>query len=224
MPVIDLGPVVGPQGPQGATGATGAQGIQGLPGPSQVTATTSTNLTGVLYGNGNNVGVATVDSTPTENSTNLISSGGVAAAGANKLSLSQTAYVETGTTASRAYSAGQYLTINGVLYRVTTAIASGATLTPGTNCVAVTVGGELFGLWGRSWYPNGESLLNVPMGIYRTSPNNLPSEGLPINQYGALIIGGVGYPFIIYINTSGGVLIWGDNNKKWYQITTAVIN
>lgn len=221
MPVIDLGPVIGPQGLQGETGATGEQGIQGTPGPNQISSATSTLLNGILQGSGGSVSVKPVDSAPVANSTNLISSGAVAA---NVLGLSQTAYVETGTTASRAYSAGQYLTINGVLYRVTTAISSGATLTPGTNCVAVTVGGELFGLWGRSWYPNGESLLNVPMGIYRTSPNNLPSEGLPINQYGALIIGGVGYPFIIYINTSGGVLVWGDNNKKWYQITTAVIN
>lgn len=77
MPVIDLGPVVGPQGPQGATGATGAQGIQGLPGPSQVTATTSTNLTGVLYGNGTSVMVRPVDSAPTTDSANLVSSGGV---------------------------------------------------------------------------------------------------------------------------------------------------
>lgn len=80
MPVIDLGSVVGPQGPQGATGATGAQGLQGNPGPNQVTNQTSTNLIGVLQGASSKVSVKPVDSTPTANSTNLVSSGGVKAA------------------------------------------------------------------------------------------------------------------------------------------------
>ena len=76
MPVIDLGSVVGPQGPQGATGATGAQGIQGNPGPNQVTDQTSTNLNGVLFGNQSRVTVKPIDSDPTADSTNLVSSGG----------------------------------------------------------------------------------------------------------------------------------------------------
>lgn len=76
MPVIDLGSVVGPQGPQGTDGATGAQGIQGNPGPNQVTDQTSTNLNGVLFGNQSRVTVKPVDSDPTANSTNLVSSGG----------------------------------------------------------------------------------------------------------------------------------------------------
>lgn len=76
MPVIDLGSVVGPQGPQGAAGATGAQGIQGNPGPNQVTDQTSTNLNGVLFGSQSKVTVKPVDSDPTADSTNLVSSGG----------------------------------------------------------------------------------------------------------------------------------------------------
>lgn len=80
MPVIDLGSVVGPQGPQGAAGATGAQGIQGNPGPNQVTNQTSTNLNGVLFGNQSKVTVKPVDATPTADSGNLVSSGGVKAA------------------------------------------------------------------------------------------------------------------------------------------------
>jgi hypothetical protein len=54
-------------------------------------------------------------------------------------------------TASKAYKVGEYLTYNGYLYRVTTAIASGGTITPapgttptpGTNCVQTTVGDEV---------------------------------------------------------------------------------
>ena len=46
----------GPQGPKGDTGETGPQGD---PGPNTVSATTSTNLTGLLKGNGSTVSTAT---------------------------------------------------------------------------------------------------------------------------------------------------------------------
>lgn len=55
----------------------------------------------------------------------------------------QTAYVENGTTASRAYAVGEYFCKVGLLYRVTTPIASGGTITPGTNCVQTTVMEEI---------------------------------------------------------------------------------
>ena len=74
MPTIDLGSVVGPQGEQGNTGP---QGEQGIAGPSLISASTQTTLTGVLAGDGSTVGVRAVDATPTNNSTNLVSSGGV---------------------------------------------------------------------------------------------------------------------------------------------------
>ena len=53
------------------------------------------------------------------------------------------AYLEGGTTASRAYTAGQYVIVGDVLYKVASSIASGATFTPGTNIVQTTVGTEL---------------------------------------------------------------------------------
>lgn len=53
----------------------------------------------------------------------------------------QLAYVETGTTASRAYAVGEYFCWNGLLYRAKTAISSGGTFTPNTNCEQVTEGG-----------------------------------------------------------------------------------
>jgi hypothetical protein len=46
-------------------------------------------------------------------------------------------------TASKAYKVGEFLTYNGYLYRVTTAIASGGTITIGTNVVQTTVGDEV---------------------------------------------------------------------------------
>lgn len=56
------------------------------------------------------------------------------------------AFIEEGTTASRAYSVGQYVNIKGQLYKVTASIASGATFTVGTNVVSTTVGTELTAL------------------------------------------------------------------------------
>lgn len=53
----------------------------------------------------------------------------------------QLAYIESGTTASRAYSVGEYFCWNGLLYRAKTAISNGGTFTPGTNCEQVTDGG-----------------------------------------------------------------------------------
>lgn len=51
-----------------------------------------------------------------------------------KANQSQLAYAETGTTASRNYTAGQYISLNGLLYTADTAIASGATFyTSGGN-------------------------------------------------------------------------------------------
>ena len=49
------------------------------------------------------------------------------------------ATVESGTTASRAYSVGELVYVSGTLYRVKTAIASGATFTVGTNVELSTV-------------------------------------------------------------------------------------
>lgn len=53
------------------------------------------------------------------------------------------ATIEESSTASRAYKVGEYLILNNILYRVTTAIASGGTITPGTNCTQTTVGDEI---------------------------------------------------------------------------------
>lgn len=56
------------------------------------------------------------------------------------------ATIEESSTASKAYKVGELLVLNYVLYRVTTAIASGGTITPGTNCVQTTVGDEISNL------------------------------------------------------------------------------
>lgn len=64
----------------------------------------------------------------------------------NAATKQQIAYVETGTTTSRAYSVGEYFCWNGLLYRAKTAISSGGTITPGANCEATDVGQRLTAL------------------------------------------------------------------------------
>lgn len=50
---------------------------------------------------------------------------------------------ETSMKATKAYTAGQYISVAGVLYKATTAIASGATLTVGTNVAAIAGGSTI---------------------------------------------------------------------------------
>lgn len=89
---------------------------------------------------------------------------------AGKANQSQLAYVETGTTASRAYAVGEYFCWNNLLYRAKTAISSGGTFTPGTNCEQTTVTTQL----SKMYAENGE--YSVSSGVLRfqgTSPVEL---------------------------------------------------
>lgn len=54
-----------------------------------------------------------------------------------------TASIEMGETASKPYSVGDFLVKDGILYKVTKAIAKDDALTVGTNIAMTTVGGEL---------------------------------------------------------------------------------
>lgn len=54
--------------------------------------------------------------------------------------------VETSATATKNYSVSSYLIYNNVLYKVTSAITSGETITPGTNVTATTIMQELLAL------------------------------------------------------------------------------
>ena len=50
---------------------------------------------------------------------------------------------EASSTASQAYAVGDYFIYNNLLYRATSAISHGGTITPNTNCVSVSVSAEL---------------------------------------------------------------------------------
>ena len=58
----------------------------------------------------------------------------------------QLAVIQVGPKANRAYAANGYFCWNGLLYRATTAISSGADLTINTNCVQTTVMDEIIRL------------------------------------------------------------------------------
>ena len=53
----------------------------------------------------------------------------------------------SGTTASRSLAVGEYVTVEDKLYKVTSAISAGGTLTPGSNMTETTVGEELTALY-----------------------------------------------------------------------------
>jgi hypothetical protein len=56
------------------------------------------------------------------------------------------ASTEKSNTASKAYSVGDYFIYQNTLYKVSASIASGATITPGTNCTATTIMAEIAAL------------------------------------------------------------------------------
>ena len=70
---------------------------------------------------------------------------GYTADGVRDESQSIVAPVERGV-ASTNYAVGSYFVMGGILYRVTTAIATGETINPGTNCTATTVMAEIIRL------------------------------------------------------------------------------
>ena len=55
----------------------------------------------------------------------------------------QAGHQETGPTADRDYEAGEYLTVDGKLYRVLLPIFAGSPITPGTNAEETTIEAEM---------------------------------------------------------------------------------
>ena len=86
-----------------------------------------------------------------------------------KSDLSNLATVESNATASRSYAVGECLVYNGILYKVTTAIAAGGTITPNSNVTAVNVGGQIGEIDAKIKYitnaaAGASAVLNVPTG------------------------------------------------------------
>lgn len=136
----------GPTGPQGATGngisSITKTGTVGLVDTYTIAFTdgTSTTFT-VTNGQDGSSNVQWGDITGTLTNQTDLSNALSAKANASNL-----ATIESSTTASQAYSEGDYLVLSGQLYEVIADIASGETLTVGTNISATTVGSELTAL------------------------------------------------------------------------------
>ena len=104
------------------------------------------------------------------------------------------AHYEATTVASKAYKVGEYLTYDGYLYKVTTAIASGGTISPGTNCTQTNVGDEISNLkiWKQSQAiasTSGSSGTLCTITDSRITADHVLTKFVPAN--GAAIISGV---------------------------------
>jgi len=110
-----------------------------------------------------------------------------------KANQSQLAYVETGTTASRNYTAGWHISLNGLLYTAATAIASGATFyTSGgnknlTECVgggfnSIGISQDVSGItWGRITKRNG--VVTITFTLSASTVGNVRDYQLPAGYY-----------------------------------------
>ena len=94
---------------------------------------------------------------------------------------SEIATVETTTTASKAYAVGDLLIYNGTLYKVTSAISSGGTITIGTNVSATTVESLIKTLPGAVRYDQEQSLTSTQKTQAR---ENIDAPGLSsVNEF-----------------------------------------
>ena len=101
--------------------------------------------TGTTYGKGTSSNYGHVKLTDSLANTTTAATGGLAlsAKAGNDAQKQISAYVETGNTASRAYTKGDHVIWKGVYYVVSANIASGGTFTSGTNLTSTTVGKEI---------------------------------------------------------------------------------
>lgn len=151
----------GPQGAKGDTGDTGETGPQGPAGATGngISSITKTGTVGLV----DTYTIAFTDGTSTtftvtngQDGSSNVQWGDITGSIANQTDLnnalnakanaSNLATIESSTTASQAYSAGDHLVLNGQLYEVTADVDSGETLVVGTNISARTVGEELTAL------------------------------------------------------------------------------
>ena len=127
------------------------------------------------------------------------------------------ATTEASSSASAAYTAGSYFIYGGILYIVTEDIASGGTITPGKNCVAIPKG-----LGGEVYNVNGS--LNNNLDIIRDALGETGYEEIDLSTGATLATGGiqgtVGTAITITDSTSYRYFVIANANDKLYQITT----
>lgn len=100
--------------------------------------------------------------------------------GDGKANKTDIATVEPTNTASRAYSVGELVYVNGNLYKVITAIASGATFTVGTNIQSTNVSGTVKDALDFALNPAPTSMTNIDLSQFTIASGNkyvFPSNG-----------------------------------------------
>ena len=121
-----------------------------------------------------------------------------------------TASIESGTTASKAYSVGDFLVKEGILYKATKPISKDDVLTVGTNIVMTTVGGEL-----------SEKSINLHVNLdystFRDVVSNVKVTNVKTNVYTVEEDGVVAFfSYIVNGTVTDGIIIY-INNKSVYN-------
>ena len=93
-----------------------------------------------------------------------------------------TASIEIGETASKAYSVGDFLVKDGILYKVTTDIAKDDALTAGINIAMTTVGGELSSARSNSF------VIKEVLHVASTTPTATDYTTEPLGDYNFFIV------------------------------------
>ena len=101
---------------------------------------------------------------------------------------------ETSTTASRAYVVGEYITLNGNLYKVTQAISNSGIITPGTNVIATTIAEELE-LINRRSFKDITDIVKSGL-VSRAIAANVEPEAIGC-KWGDYFTGASGYKYVI---------------------------
>lgn len=110
-----------------------------------------------------------------------------------------TASIEMGETASKAYSVGDFLVKDGILYKVTKAIAKDDALTVGTNIVMTTVGSELNLHVNLDYSTLRDVVSNVSVTNVKTKVYTVEEDGV-VAFFSYIANGSVSDGIIIYIN------------------------
>lgn len=131
-----------------------------------------------------------------------------------------TAKVETGTTASQAYTKGSYLFFNNRLCKATTAISSGATLAVGTNLSQTSLGAELTSHLRSS--DGKEFYFDVKDGTYGYYPSasKVSSEFVPFGGTHNIFVGGMCY---FDYTTTKSILLVSTTNVSSLKINGAIV-
>ena len=139
-----------------------------------------------------------------------------------------TASIEVGETASKAYNVGDFLVKDGVLYKVTNAIAKDDALTVGTNIVMTTVGGELSSIksdstdkWTFKKLTGTDNNVTVPSGVkefylcgVNVYQNVITSTTIPIELFNYDEI----LHFYAYLDGNKNVYIMRTSTENVYAI------